>query len=187
MQGGSATTLPALTGARWLAAFVVFVHHAGLAAYLSGNPQHFLIAVGSAGHVGVSFFFVLSGFVLLWSARPHDAAVTFWWRRVARVVPSHVVTAFIALALGFTIAPSLGPRDETGGWAATLTNVGLLNSWVPGWSQAGNPVSWSLVCEAFFYALFPAMALLARKANRRGAWLWLAGAGVMAVVVGHRH
>ncbi|WP_353952787.1 acyltransferase [Knoellia sp. S7-12] len=179
---GNAATLPALTGARWLAASAVFVHHAGLAGYLSGGGQQFLLDVGAAGHVGVSFFFVLSGFVLLWSTRSGERATTFWWRRVARVVPLHLVTAALALALGFTVAPSLGPRAETGGWPAMATNGGLLSSWVPGWSQAGNPVSWSLACEAFFYALFPIAAVALGRRSRRSAWIWLAAAAVAAVL-----
>lgn len=179
---GRAATLPALTGARWLAASAVFAHHAGLAGYLSGRGQRLLLDVGAAGHVGVSFFFALSGFVLLWSNRSGEGATAFWWRRVARVVPLHLVTAAVALLLGLTIARSLGPRAETGGWPATVANVGLLNSWVPGWSQAGNPVSWSLVCEAFFYAVFPVAALIIARWGRGGAWVCLATAGLGAVL-----
>lgn len=188
MQGERGfSQLPALTGARWLAAFAVFLHHAGLAAYLSARPQSWLVGAFGAGHVGVSFFFVLSGFVLMWSHRDGERAAAFWWRRVARVVPAHVVTALIALALGLTVATSLGPRSETGGWPATGANLVLLNAWVPGWSQAGNPVSWSLVCEAFFYAAFPAGAFVLARRGVQGAWVALAGAvvaaGVAALVI----
>lgn len=160
---------------------MVLVHHAGLAAYLSGEPQRSLLTVGRVGHVGVIFFFVLSGFVLLWSTPPSASAAAFWWRRVARVVPLHLVTAAAALLLGFTIAPSLGPRPATGGWPATIANAVLLSSWVPTWSQAGDPVSWSLGCEAFFYALFPALALLAGRLRARGAWAHLVGAALGAL------
>jgi peptidoglycan/LPS O-acetylase OafA/YrhL len=177
-----AVPLPALTGARWVAAFLVFLHHAGLAAYLSGAPQGLLRAVGGAGHVGVSFFFVLSGFVLLWSARPGEPVGGFWLRRVARVVPLHLLTAALALILGLSVARSLAPRPETGGPTATVANALLLGSWVPGWSQAGDPVSWSLVCEAFFYAAFPLLALLTVRLGPRGARRLLALALLGAVV-----
>ncbi|MEO6018832.1 MAG: acyltransferase [Knoellia sp.] len=178
----SAASLPALTGARWLAALAVFLHHAGLAAYLSGGSQRALLTVGGAGHVGVSFFFILSGFVLLWSHRPGEGPRSFWRRRVARVVPLHLATAVVALLLGLTIAPSLGPRAETGGWGAMVANAALVGSWVPGWSQAGNPVSWSLACEAFFYALFPAVVLLVARGGQRRAWTCLGLAAVCALV-----
>jgi peptidoglycan/LPS O-acetylase OafA/YrhL len=46
-----------------------------------------------ASATGVSFFFVLSGFVLTWSARPDDIATGFWRRRIARIYPVHLVTA----------------------------------------------------------------------------------------------
>lgn len=178
---GRRGALPALTGARWVAAFLVLLHHAGLAAYVSGTPQVLLTAVGGAGHVGVSFFFVLSGFVLLWSARPGEAPAGFWRRRVARVVPLHLLTAAAALLLGLTVAPSLAPRDGTGGVPATVADALLAGSWVPGWSQAGDPVSWSLACEAFFYAVFPLLAARVARLDRRGA-AGLLGLAVLAAV-----
>ncbi|MBJ6623429.1 hypothetical protein H4N49_35690 [Streptomyces sp. DHE17-7] len=40
---------------------------------------------GNAGALGVTFFFVLSGFVLTWSARDRDTAPRFWRRRLVNV------------------------------------------------------------------------------------------------------
>lgn len=51
--------LDSLTGLRWWAAFGVFAYHMANIAPL--NVQHFF----NVGYTGVSFFFVLSGFVQL--------------------------------------------------------------------------------------------------------------------------
>ncbi|GLY29848.1 hypothetical protein Kisp02_32130 [Kineosporia sp. NBRC 101731] len=102
------------------------------------------------GVVGVSFFFVLSGFVLTWSARVGDSPKAFYRRRWARVYPLHIVTTLIALS---TLV--FGPAFAT--WYTTIFAVLLLQAWAPtpSWYLAGNAPSWSLSCEAFFYATFP--------------------------------
>lgn len=95
------------------------------------------------GYAGVGFFFVLSGYVLRLNYRSFDKA-DFWWRRFARIYPLHIITLMLTIPLGWSLF-------------ATLPNVVLMQSWIPvrGIYFAGNPPSWSLSNEAFFYALFP--------------------------------
>ena len=150
--------LPSLTGLRWVAAFLVFVFHTagwGIAASEWFQWAHF-------GFIGVSFFFVLSGVVLTWSARPGQGAGQFYWRRFARVYPSHFVTGAIAIALYLFVMP---PHKEL--WAGLLA-LALLHAWVPlpGVYSAANGVSWSLSCEAFFYALFPGITAVFARVSR---------------------
>src|SRR5690606_2917117 len=52
---------PALTGVRAVAAFLVFIHHMRPP---DGVLPHFLQLYLTAGHIGVSIFFVLSGFLI---------------------------------------------------------------------------------------------------------------------------
>ncbi|MEU0270817.1 acyltransferase [Streptomyces sp. NPDC006307] len=149
---------------RWAAAFMVFLYHIKNFRYF-GDDDHALVhwAFGP-GLVGVTFFFILSGFVLAWSARPGDKVVAFWRRRFARIYPVHLVTALLALALAFTVLPVLEPA----GSKEVAANLLLLSSWKIEWWQALNPVSWSLVCEAFFYACFPALYAVLRRLGARG-------------------
>ncbi|MEU7423401.1 acyltransferase [Streptomyces sp. NPDC040750] len=157
-------SLPSLTGLRWMAALLVFGLHVHNFGYFGGTGGHVVSWGFGAGATGVSFFFVLSGFVLTWSARPGDRALAFWRRRVARVYPVHLVTLGIALLMAYTLAHQPRPTVKQ-----TLANALLLHSWWRPWWQTLDPVSWSLACEAFFYAAFPLLFLLLRRLGARGS------------------
>lgn len=171
-----ATALPSLTGLRWMAAVLVFGLHVHNFRYFGGTGGRLMSWGFEAGASGVSFFFILSGFVLMWSARPGDRAPRFWWRRVARIYPVHLVTVVLALVMAFTL-----PRQPRPTLPQGLADVFLVHSWWRPWWQTLDPVSWSLACEAFFYAAFPLLALLLRRLGGRGATA-LAALSVLAVL-----
>ncbi|MFI5618725.1 acyltransferase family protein [Streptomyces sp. NPDC051567] len=177
VEPAAGTPLPSLTGMRWAAAFVVFVYHVRNFGYFGGEDARIIDWAFGAGATGVSFFFILSGFVLAWSARG-DGTRMFWRRRAARVYPVHLVTAAAALVLAFTLVPGLRP----GGPVEAAANLLLVSSWNPQWWQALNPVSWSLVCEAFFYAVFPALYAGLRRMGPRALTV-LVGACVLTVIL----
>ncbi|GAU67581.1 putative acyltransferase [Streptomyces sp. NBRC 110611] len=167
--------LPSLTGLRFLAAAMVFFGHA-FADPLSkvAAPGFLAVLWYRAGSFGVSFFFILSGFVLAWSARAGDRPVRFLRRRLLKVYPNHLVTFGCTAVLLWWTGRSLA------GW---LPNLLLVQSWVPdfGVINSVNTVSWTLSCEVFFYAAFP---LLMRWTGRiRPERLWHAALGTVAGVV----
>jgi peptidoglycan/LPS O-acetylase OafA/YrhL len=166
-------SLPSLTGLRWMAALLVFGLHVNNFGYFTGTGGRAVSWAFGAGATGVSFFFVLSGFVLTWSARPGDRALSFWRRRVARVYPVHLATLAMTLVLAYTLAHEPRPTPKQ-----TVANALLLHSWWRPWWQTLNPVSWSLACEAFFYAAFPLLFLVLRRLGARGS----AALGVLSLV-----
>ena len=157
--------LDSLTILRAPAALLVFFYHIThdtvWARWLPG---------AATGYVGVALFFVLSGFVLTWSYKPADGAKKFYLRRFARVYPLHLF--FFALALAILVlnqkAPSAG---------ATISNLILLQAWVPNWDYifSVNAVSWSLSCEAFFYACTPLMLYWLSHRSERARYAVLTG------------
>ncbi|HYA44548.1 MAG TPA: acyltransferase family protein [Acidimicrobiales bacterium] len=57
------------------------------------------LPAASIGSSAVALFFVLSGFVLAWSAKPGAQARAFYVRRVARIYPVHLVMLAAAAVL----------------------------------------------------------------------------------------
>ncbi|WP_328980575.1 acyltransferase [Streptomyces canus] len=170
--------LPSLTGMRFVAAALVFVFHASLAMVFK-NPDvssDFTEAVAKAGTTGVSFFFVLSGFVLTWTAEPGDTGRRFWRRRLAKIYPNHLVGWVVALVLILATDQVVNSRDA-------LTNLLLLQSWVPRFDVlfSMNDVSWSLSCELFFYLAFPLLLPLVARIRPERLWAW---AGAVVAVIG---
>ncbi|MFD9287810.1 acyltransferase family protein [Streptomyces sp. NPDC060030] len=155
--------LPSLTGLRFWAALVVVLYHlsrqTGKLPWISDLTWY--------GRSGVTFFFVLSGFVLAWTydGRSVPPAV-FFWRRFARIWPLLAVSVVASVAVWRLLGTEISAR----GVAATL---GLVNSWTPEhqYLVGGNPAAWSLSDEAWFYLLFPVLLMLPLLRSARGrAW-----------------
>src|SRR6185437_10791959 len=85
--------LDTLTGMRFLAALPIVFLHVG-SSFFGLTP---LRAAFGYGYVGVSFFFVLSGFVLTWST-DRIPARRFWWLRFARIWPAQALVAALVFA-----------------------------------------------------------------------------------------
>ena len=162
--------LPALTSLRLFAAMmVVLLHLRGLKVML-GGPL-WLQKIASIGYVGVSFFFVLSGFILVYTYAGHRFEPRLFWRaRFARIYPAYAF-ALVFSAPFFVLAINTFPFFA---WAAQhfvlacLLVIGLLQAWVPLAALSWSMVLWSLSVEAFFYFVFPfALARLARWSHRQ--------------------
>jgi peptidoglycan/LPS O-acetylase OafA/YrhL len=172
--------LDALTGLRWLAAFWVFGYHMQVFGPL---PAPFDVPL-RLGFLGVTFFFVLSGFVLTWSMRSSLPISTFYVRRFARIWPSHMVALLLAIPVFYTLTQP----DHS--WVKPLSIPILLLSVVllQGFSRdplilfSGNPAAWTLSCEMLFYAVHPFLGALLRRATRTGA-LVCAGAIVLGAFI----
>jgi peptidoglycan/LPS O-acetylase OafA/YrhL len=170
--------LPSLTGLRFVAICAVFASHAALFSSMRTGKNY--SALYPLGALGVSLFFILSGFVLTYSARQEDTARAFWRRRLVKVYPSHVV-AWLAVMLFIWVGG--GPRvppTSSPPLSHDLSNLFLVHT-LPVWHwsvDGGNGVAWSLVCELVFYALFPLLHPLVRRI--RGSSLVVAAAACAA-------
>lgn len=174
--------LPSLTGIRFLAAVAVFSFHVDMEKPFgdSGVAETYAWLVSTLGWMAMPMFFVLSGFVLTWSARTELSATRFWRGRAAKVYPLHVVTwaaALVLLALAGTSAT----------FRAAIPNLFLVHTWSPDREvfSSINDVSWSLSCEIFFYAAFPLLLRWIRRIRPEHLWYWAWGAvaGVALVPV----
>src|SRR5688500_11327609 len=157
--------LRSLTALRFGAALMVFLFHATA----SSDVTPF-----GAGYVGVTFFFVLSGFVLTWAHSPDTSVAQFYWRRFARVWPLHALVCVLVVVVGL----------ESAGGGSLAANLTLVRG--VGADEMLNPPSWSLSTEAFFYLAFPAIAvaLAAMRRLRVAAIAAVAGSSVLGLVIG---
>ncbi|WP_370416833.1 acyltransferase family protein [Streptomyces fradiae] len=150
------TRVDSLTGLRWFAAFSVFLFHAK--GYLGESRA--LTDLAALGYEGVPFFFVLSGFVMTWVARPTDTVPHYYWRRFARIWPLLVVTtlATAALTKWWWHAPISKPNIL---WTLTFSQA-----WTTDHFMTLNIVTWTLSVEAFFYLSFPlVLRILLRRSS----------------------
>ena len=115
--------------------------------------------------VGVSIFFVLSGFLLArpWIARaeadlPGPKVIHYYWKRLLRIFPVYLLTAVIALTL-IQENQDLGAAE----WLKTLT---LTNIYFDERLPAGLTQMWSLSTEVAFYLVLPALMLLGLRRRR---------------------
>ena len=120
---------------------------------------------------GVSFFFVLSGFILthVYTSKPMLSYGSFLRARFARLWPVHLA----ATLLLFLTVPAISLTYDGPGifdkWIVLGFNLSLLHSAFPFLSYifSWNAVSWSISTEFFFYAAFP---FLLR--NLETTWHW---------------
>lgn len=171
-ESTSPVRLDSLTGLRWWAAFFVFAYHLRLFVPYPPLPA----AIAAYGHFGVTFFFVLSGFVLTWSSRVGTPARIFYWRRFSRIYPLHLVALLLAIPVFYSLSPDpTQPWVKPYYWVVLLLSLLLLQAWSvnPTVLFSGNPAAWTLSVEAFFYATHPWLMRPLVRLQKRGA-LWVA-------------
>ncbi|MFI5618066.1 acyltransferase family protein [Streptomyces sp. NPDC051567] len=179
----SPARLPSLTSLRFFFALgVLLCHMAFIPGFFAGAATSPLTMVEPLATGAVSGFFVLSGFVLTWAYVPGERFRSFWRRRFWKIVPNHVLAWSLAV-LFFAVTTAVPPTvmhvgDSPG---AALASLFLVQTWVPdgGWFFSFNAPAWSISCEAFFYALFPAAFALLRRIPASRLWrAWAAFAAV---------
>lgn len=163
--------LDALTSLRFVAAaMIVFLHSQGFV----GLYYPWLEPL-SLVH-GVSFFFVLSGFILAYAypALSWRAVPGFLWARIARIWPAHAATFLLALIL--LADDELAPSDSI---TTAVANLLLVHAWIPvdAFYFSFNAPSWSVSTELGFYLLFP---LLIHRLNR--TWALKLGASLLLLI-----
>lgn len=171
----------ALDALRLAAALVVVVFHASSQWTTAYPATH--AALGKASHAAVVVFFVISGYVIAFTTAgsPRSArqyAVARLSRLYAVLVPALLLTAAVEyLVVRSDAALTARYVHEHSGVRYLLTAL-FCNE--VGFFSAGPPLNsplWSLSYEFWYYVLF---GIWHYGRGRRGAWLWLAAAGLVA-------
>jgi len=137
-----------LTFTRFLAAAAIVIFHYGRDVF----PFNKTVISSIFGNtpVAVSYFFMLSGFVLVLSLRNVEKVSfsPFLKRRLLRIYPAYLVSSILML---FYILLS----NNTLNLSHFFLNLSLLQSWFPGNALVFNPPAWSISVEFFLYLSLP--------------------------------
>lgn len=140
-----------LTSLRFVFAFMVFMSHNILFDKVTDPFFHHLFYEGC---VGVSFFFILSGFILahVYQQGFKEGKISkriFYIARLARIYPLHILTMLI-----WVYMRKDHPLNEPY-ITNFIANIFLVQSFYPTDEIRFNTAAWSLSDEMFFYLLFP--------------------------------
>lgn len=167
-QGLAEPLIPGLDGIRALAVSAVVVYHMGFE--------------NSPGSLGVTAFFVLSGFLITWLLlREHDrhARIDIWrfyMRRGLRIFPAFYAYWLVSVVLLWSFGKSIL-------WPQFIASTAYITNYYH--AIAGHQTSlvahtWSLSVEEQFYLLWPLTAVWLLKSPQRMANRLL---GLIACVV----
>lgn len=137
---------------RGFAALAVVAHHAALSTrgFVGALPDPFT-TIFSMGHLGVDFFFVLSGFIIMYvhmdDNRTPAALQRYTFKRLSRIYPAYFPIGVAMLVL-YAVMPDLSASD---GRSYSLLSSLLL---VPANGPPALSVAWTLVHELMFYLVF---------------------------------
>jgi peptidoglycan/LPS O-acetylase OafA/YrhL len=154
---GDKTYFPALTGLRAVAAYLVFLHH-----YNPMPSQSFWVFVVAQNYVGVSIFFVLSGFLIhyQYTHLSYGSSVWLWGvyirNRCARILPIYFIILVPTLLLNVC-------SQKTVDAEILFLNLTLLKGYFEWHCFTGVPQSWSTTVEATFYAVAPLLFVGIRR------------------------
>ena len=171
--------LPALTGIRIFAAYYVVMLHTGSGYFDRHGAPEFILRLLDKGYLAVSLFFILSGFILVYTYQGKmsgpENTVRFWEARFARIYPVYLLA--LALMVPFAKTITHGQR------LAVLSMVQTWIPWKPEMVGAWNFPAWSLSVEAFFYLTFP-LILIGLNRLRVSGLKWIVSILLAVIVVG---
>jgi peptidoglycan/LPS O-acetylase OafA/YrhL len=173
--------LKALTGLRCFAALnIVFFHFS--------NPQWFgfLAPVVNAGFISVSYFILLSGFVLAYNyaERARNGQLDrkrFWEARFTRVYPIYFLSLLLSLNL---LRSEYHTHTHAMFWTGVVLTPLLLQGFVPAVSTFLNTPAWTMSAEAAYYVIFPWVAKWKRPERVAPHLIKMAGVWALGLVPG---
>jgi peptidoglycan/LPS O-acetylase OafA/YrhL len=173
--------LKALTGLRCFAAINIVLFH-------FSNPQWFgfLAPVVNAGFISVSYFILLSGFVLAYNyaERARNGELDrkrFWEARFTRIYPIYFLSLFLSLNL---LRGEYQTHTHAMFWTGVVLTPLLLQGFVPAIATFLNTPAWTMSAEAAYYVIFPWVAKWKRPQRMAPHLMKMAGVWALGLVPG---
>jgi len=150
---------PALTGVRALAAFMVYIHHYNpFSVALFGQYIHDFF---SEFHIGVTLFFVLSGFLICNRYYDEDNFnfKSYFIKRFARIYPMY----FLLTTFTFLFFAIFHSQTNLVDLKNYFFNISFLKGFSDDLKFTGIAQGWSLTVEEIFYVLAPIFFVLIKR------------------------
>jgi peptidoglycan/LPS O-acetylase OafA/YrhL len=160
--------IPALTGVRAMAAYLVFISH--YCYVFDANFPHIVQRFFGEFHIGVSIFFVLSGFLITFRYYDKFHGLTKDWflqylkNRVARIYPMYFLLTVAAFIYYFiTKDPIVVQKSTINPVLLMVLNITFLRGFFYQFWDTGIAQGWSLTVEECFYFSAPIIFLIAKR------------------------
>jgi len=146
-----------LTFTRFIAALSIVIYHFG-DTFFPFNIR-LLAPIFKHANLGVSYFFILSGFVMIIAYGKENKEVEpgkYLKNRAARILPLYYF-AMVCMLVYYLIRTNILniSSDYLPSYMDGLLNLFLIQSWIPAKATTLNTPAWSLSVEMLFYLIFP--------------------------------
>lgn len=161
--------IPALTGVRALAAYLVFISH--YADVFDGGMPHAFQRFFNEFHIGVTIFFVLSGFLIAFRYFDNFQLTGDWFKqylknRVARIYPMYfLLTGGAFIYYYFTGEPSIVGKFPSA-IGLFFMHITFVRGFFHELNFTGIGPGWSLTVEECFYFSAPIVFFIIKKYNK---------------------
>ena len=187
--------MPALTGIRAIAAYMVCLFHYNPFArfFTEGGWKRLSFAIVNEMHIGVTVFFVLSGFLICYRYYDTNVVISWPWfkryllNRVARVYPMYLLVTLVTFCLiewnpsRYELVPLYAHLPSSERASVFLLNISLWKGFFDDYKFTGIVQGWSLTVEECFYLMAPLFMLLI---HRNWWFLVLLPIAMLAVMFG---
>ncbi len=199
METRKPAPLKALTGLRCFAAINIVLFHFSNPQWFNFNfyvPAPFLehsvhvpvllAPVVNAGFISVSYFILLSGFVLgyNYNERARNGELDrkrFWEARFTRIYPIYFLSLLLSLG---NLRSEYPTHTHAMFWTGVVLTPLLLQGFVPAVATFLNTPAWTMSAEAFYYAIFPWLARWKKPERMRPYLAKMTGVWVLGLVPG---
>ncbi|WP_336962925.1 acyltransferase [Chryseobacterium contaminans] len=150
-----------ITFTRFLAAMAIVISHFNKDLFL--YKIDYISKIFLNANVGVSYFFILSGFIMIVAYHKKDKIEYFEYykNRFARIYPLYVLGLLLYLVTRYS---------NFSIYKGFLYLFGL-QSWIPGEAMILNFPGWSISVEFLFYLLFPLLYNYLYSKGNKSIWV----------------
>ncbi|AVK85256.1 acyltransferase [Lysinibacillus sp. B2A1] len=175
-----------LTSLRFFAALAVFMSHSFILQN-SDKTKPIFDRIFFEGYLGVTFFFVLSGFILVYNYYDKfdnlntKKLTSFYKARFARIYPVYIASFLISIPLILKEIP-FNLIDFS---IKALANIFMVQSFFSDRTIyfSFNWVAWSISDEMFFYLLFPFLVYFLTKFKKKSSNLFIIAFSITTFII----